>query len=270
MVFDEADTLLGEVDNYNMCKELASRRLMHAQTLFFSATFTEELKTRVRTDFLKTPLNAISLVVTEKQEGVIDPDMLCQCVVDCRQSGDNGQPIGKFGALQEMYTTLDMSGGTLVFCRTRAGVDTVYQALCELGMKPCKLTGNTEKGSGPDQRNGLFKRFRDTEEFNVCICTDILGKGVDITKVSGWGAYCQASCCFLLLPVAPCCSLLLPVAPSVSCSSVDALLTRSSKFPPSSTVSCCLPLSFNVYNPSKFTPQPPSQGHHHHQLRHPG
>ena len=22
-------------------------------------------------------------------------------------------------------------------------------------------------------------------------------------KVSGWGAYCQASCCFLLLPVAP-------------------------------------------------------------------
>ena len=35
-------------------------------------------------------------------------------------------------------------------------------------------------------------------------------------QVSGWGAYCQASVGFLLLPVAP----------SVSCSSVDALHTH--------------------------------------------
>ena len=67
-------------------------------------------------------------------------------------------------------------------------------------------------------------------------------------KVSGWGAYCQASVGFLLLPVAP----------SVSCPSVDALQTRSSNLPLSPAVSRCLPLSPNVYNPSKFTPQPPS------------
>ena len=35
---------------------------------------------------------------------------------------------------------------------------------------------------------------------------------LNFPKVSGWGVYCQASCCFLLLPVASCCFLLLPVA----------------------------------------------------------
>ena len=45
VVFDEADTLLGSsVDGYNQCKELCSKRLKDAQVLFFSATFTEELK----------------------------------------------------------------------------------------------------------------------------------------------------------------------------------------------------------------------------------
>ena len=55
-----------------------------------------------------------------------------------------------------------------------------------------------------------------------------------------------------------CCFLLLPVAPSVSCSCSDALNTPSSKLPPSPAVSCRLLLSPNVYNSSKFTPQPPS------------
>ena len=70
-----------------------------------------------------------------------------------------------------------------------------------------------------------------------------------VSQVSGWGAYCQASVGFLLLPVAP----------GVSCLSVDALHTRSSKLPLSPNVSQCLPMSPNVYNPSKFTPQPPSK-----------
>ena len=38
------------------------------------------------------------------------------------------------------------------------------------------------------------------------------------------------------------CLLLLPVAPSVSCSCLDARLTRSSKLPPSPAVSRCLPV----------------------------
>mmetsp|Transcript_19372 Transcript_19372/g.44829 ORF Transcript_19372/g.44829 Transcript_19372/m.44829 type:complete len:306 (+) Transcript_19372:55-972(+) len=191
VVFDEADTLLGsDVDGYNQCKELCSKRLKDAQVLFFSATFTEELKMRVRTDFLQpqgkppTPLNVISLVVTEKQEGVIDANMLCQCAVDCMQKGETGGPIGKFDALREMYQTLDMSGGTLVFVRTKVDAATIHRGLHDLGMKPCLITGDTEKGPGPNQRDGIFKRFRDTEEFNVCICTDLLGKGVDITKVT--------------------------------------------------------------------------------------
>ena len=50
--------------------------------------------------------------------------------------------------------------------------------------------------------------------------------------------------------------LLLCVAPSVSCSCIDARLTLRDTN--SSTVSCLLPLSPNVYNPSKLTPQPSS------------
>ena len=53
--------------------------------------------------------------------------------------------------------------------------------------------------------------------------------------------------------------LLLPVAPGVSCSCVDARLTRSSKLRSPPAISRRLSLSPNVCNPSKLTPQPPSK-----------
>ena len=90
------------------------------------------------------------------------------------------QAIGKAKALEEMYTTLAL-GNTLVFVNTRKNAATVATTLQNLGHKPLLLTGEVPK----DERDGLFKRFRDSEEFNVCVCTDgLLGKGVDITKVN--------------------------------------------------------------------------------------
>ena len=70
------------------------------------------------------------------------------------------------------------------------------------------------------------------------------GIAVELQQVSGWGvyrlvvqgAYCQASVGFLLLPAAP----------SVSCPCLDALHTRSSKLPPSPSVSFRLLPSPNV------------------------
>ena len=69
--------------------------------------------------------------------------------------------------------------------------------------------------------------------FRKCEEMIVLSAATARSKVSGWGAYCEASSGFLLLPVAP----------SVSCSSVDTLHTRSSNLPPSSTVSRCLSMS---------------------------
>jgi len=57
----------------------------------------------------------------------------------------------------------------------------------------------------------------------------------NVIQVSGWGVYV-----LLRLPIP---SLLLPIAPSVSCSCLYALYARSSKLPPSPSVSHCLPMS---------------------------
>ena len=110
-------------------------------------------------------------------------------------------------------------------------VQLIAQGMCR-GQTNCTIPINT-------QPNYTYTWFE--TELTPCVS--------NAPKVCGWGVYCQASCCFLLLPVAP----------SVSCSSVDALQPRSSKLPPSSTVSRCLPLSPAFYNPSKLTSQPPSK-----------
>ena len=68
-------------------------------------------------------------------------------------------------------------------------------------------------------------------------------------EVRGWGVYC---CDFLLLPGAP----------SVSCLCLDAQHTRSSKLPPSPSVSHCLPMSTTRLSYTPFTPQPPSRDTH--------
>jgi len=184
VVFDEADTLLGKTDEYNLCKNMCTARLTEAQPLFFSATFTPAIKALIETDFLAqrktpTPLNVIQLVVEKDQEGVINRDMLFQCAVDCQQKDENGQPMGKFQALVQMYGYLSI-GVSLVFVRTKADANRIAQQLFDLGNRPLLLTGDTEKS----ERDKLFRTFRDTEDYNVCICTDILGKGVDIPKLN--------------------------------------------------------------------------------------
>lgn len=182
VVFDEADSLLHRADEYNMCKALCEEKLVSAQPLFFSATFTEQLKARIRSEFLHgrrkkpTPLNSISLITEHAdQEGLIDECLLFNVAIDCACHKD-----GKFGVLTEIYQFCDTSGVTLIFVETRATAHALERRLQAMNFAPLVLTGDIPK----DERLRKFDQFKNGNEFNVCICTNVLALGIDITKIT--------------------------------------------------------------------------------------
>lgn len=178
LVFDEADSLLSRADEYNICQTLCTKRVPNAQPLFFSATFTDQLKERIRNDLLgrRRAMNSISLVTEHAdQEGLIDDSTLFMSCVDCSVHSD-----GKFGILVEIYSFLDLSGATLIFVETKRTAAALAQRLFDMSYSPLVLTGDTPK----EQRLPLFNEFRNGDNFNVCICTNVLAMGIDISKIT--------------------------------------------------------------------------------------
>ena len=69
-------------------------------------------------------------------------------------------------------------GRTIVFCRTRAGVDRVADELEDLGIRVSDLHGGLTQG----QRNNAMKSFANGENLAL-IATDVAARGIDIEDV---------------------------------------------------------------------------------------
>ncbi|MED5486029.1 MAG: DEAD/DEAH box helicase, partial [Candidatus Thermoplasmatota archaeon] len=69
-------------------------------------------------------------------------------------------------------------GRSIVFCRTRAGVDRVAEELEELGIRVSDLHGGLTQG----QRNNAMKSFASGENLAL-IATDVAARGIDIEGV---------------------------------------------------------------------------------------
>ena len=73
---------------------------------------------------------------------------------------------------------IKMFGRSIVFCRTRAGVDRISEELEELGIRVSDLHGGLTQG----QRNNSMKSFASGENLAL-VATDVAARGIDIEGV---------------------------------------------------------------------------------------
>lgn len=163
LVVDEADQMfnIGFMEQVDMIiEQLPSER----QTLCFSATISQNIdlftdKYLVDPVFVKAPKKQITL------------DNITQLVVET--SGRK--------KLDDFMTILkrDNPQNAIVFCRSRVGTDTLYEAMLEAGYKVEAIHGGLTQA----KREDVMAKFRDNE-INYLVATDVAARGLDIDGIS--------------------------------------------------------------------------------------
>lgn len=163
VVLDEADRML-DMGFVNDIRFMVSQMPSERQTLFFSATMSEEIKVLVK-DFLKDPVS-IS-VKTGNTSDQVDQDIV-------------RIPPGKDKT--EVLCDLLASEGfdkVLIFGRTKHGVQRLADGLSKKGFKADAIHGNKSQG----QRQRALKLFKD-DHVKILVATDVAARGLDIDDVS--------------------------------------------------------------------------------------
>jgi ATP-dependent RNA helicase RhlE len=162
LVLDEADKMLASgflTDMRDLGKHLPTRR----QTLFFSATINEEIKTLA----YSLVRNAIRIQLSPK-----DP-----VSKNIRHSVVHVQMDDKRFFL-ERFLNDHAEEKVLVFVRTKVRAERVYAAMARVGIKTETIHGDKDQTA----RQDVLARFR-TGELLVLIATDVTARGVDIANV---------------------------------------------------------------------------------------
>ena len=162
-VLDEADRMLdmGFIhDVRRVVRALPEQR----QTLFFSATMPPEVE-KLALDLLTDPKNVKVDPVTSTVEAI---DQSLYYV-------DKGN---KKHLLAHLIRTLDPES-TLVFSRTRYGVDRIVRDLKKAGIEAAGIHGDKSQNA----RQTALKRFK-SGECKVLVATDIAARGIDVAGLS--------------------------------------------------------------------------------------
>ena len=162
VVLDEADRMLdmGFIDDMRF---ILSKMPEKRHTLFFSATMEPSIE-RLIGDFLNDPVRVS--VKTRDTAATIDQDVV-------RVRRDN-----KFNVLVDMLKSPGFDK-TLVFGRTKHGVERLSRDLNRAGVKADSIHG--DKTHGKRQKAlGLFKQ----SHVQVLVATDVAARGLDISGVS--------------------------------------------------------------------------------------
>ena len=162
-VLDEADRMLdmGFIhDVRRVVRSLPEQR----QTLFFSATMPPEVE-KLALDLLKEPKNVKVDPVTSTVEAI---DQSLYYV-------DKGN---KKHLLAHLIRTMDPES-TLVFSRTRYGVDRIVRDLKRAGIEAAGIHGDKSQNA----RQTALKRFK-SGECKVLVATDIAARGIDVAGLS--------------------------------------------------------------------------------------
>ncbi|MBD3586326.1 ATP-dependent RNA helicase DbpA [Salinimonas sp. HHU 13199] len=161
-VLDEADRMLdmGFAEDIDLLFSLTPQ---HAQTLFFSATYTAAIEKQAQ-QYLDDP-------VTHRQaeEDVQRPDIneLVYRVEDKH----------RLNALKGVLSEAQPQKA-IVFCNTRVQVSSVYEALAQEGFAVKQLQGDLTQ----QQRNEVLMQFA-SDSLQVLIATDVAARGLDIKGV---------------------------------------------------------------------------------------
>ncbi len=163
VVLDEADEMLdmGFVEDIESILQATPAQ---RQTMLFSATMPDEIK-RLSRRYLQSP----EFITVSKQNLTVP--QIEQLVYETREPKK----------LESLCHILDSSSITLsiIFCRTKRGVDELVAGLQARGYQAAALHGDLSQY----QRNHVMRQFR-TGQIDYLVATDVAARGLDIENVS--------------------------------------------------------------------------------------
>ncbi len=162
LVLDEADRML-DMGFEEPIREIAGRCDKHRQSLLFSATFPDEIRTLAR-ELLKEPVEitvegADSAPEIDQQFFEVDPTYRQKAVA---------------GLLLRFTPE-----SSVVFCNTRKEVDEVAGSLQQFGFSALPLHGEMEQRD----RDEVLVRFSN-RSCNVLVASDVAARGLDVEDLS--------------------------------------------------------------------------------------
>lgn len=162
IVLDEVDRML-DMGFVHDIKRIISQLPENRQSLFFSATMTDQIRETMR-GFLSNPVT----ISTVQQN---EPKNIIQEIV--RLDGK-----AKIDMLHELLQNSSLEK-VLVFGRTKHGAEKIKVQLMNRGIRVDAIHGNKSQ----NQRMRALNNFRNNS-VRVLIATDVIARGLDITDVS--------------------------------------------------------------------------------------
>lgn len=164
LVMDEADKMIS-LGFANQVTQLLQSMRPDRQSLLTSATFDSRLQRRCQ-EWMHAPTR-ISIGKTGESSKHVKQHVVCLPTVQA-----------KLDFLKQSLPTFVEVGRTLIFCRTREGVDKLSS---ELKMVLSVETMHGDKH--PTDRKAALKAFAEGK-VKVLVATDVAGRGLDIPEVS--------------------------------------------------------------------------------------
>lgn len=162
-VLDEVDRML-DIGFRDDIKRILKQCPEDRQTIFVSATFTDEIERLART-FMHDP------VKVEVSAGALTVDMVKQGYVTV-------EPWDKKRMLAHMLTH-EEPALTLVFCRMKRTVDSVVRYLDRKGIGAHAIHGDLSQA----KRNQVMERFR-SGDLAVLVASDLASRGIDVEGIT--------------------------------------------------------------------------------------